>query len=441
MLTPDRRKTILDLSLPIIGGMISQTVLNSVDAAMVGRFGDAALAAVGFGSFGFFLAMSVMVGIGIGVQTMASRRVGQGRTNETAVALNGGLLLSVMVGIPMMLLLLFVVKDAFPLLNSDPVVVSLAVPYLQIRIFALVGVGMNHSFRGYWNGVNLPMLYMRTLILMHLSNVFLNWVFIFGNLGAPAMGVAGAGLASAIATFVGTAYYIILGFKHAKEGGFLGGIPSWDEMRLMLRLAGPNALQQFFFFSGVLAIFWVVGLIGTPEVAALNVLIQLYLFILLPAIGFGMGGTTLVGQALGRRELEDAEAWGWDVVKLATLTVGTASLFGLLYPEFVLGFFLTTPATLELARIPLQITMGTVFVDTVSMVLMNSLIGAGDMRRVLVVAVLTQWAFFLPAAYIAGPLLGGGLLGVWLAQLGYRVLQALLFVVLWHGGRWKEIRV
>ena len=421
--------------------MLSQTVLNSVDAAMVGRFGDAALAAVGFGSFGFFLAMSVMVGIGIGVQTMASRRVGQGRLHETAIALNGGLLLSVLVGIPMMIGLLAVVEDLFPLLNSDPIVVSLAVPYLQIRIFALIGVGMNHSFRGYWNGVNLPMLYMKTLVFMHVTNVFLNWIFIFGNLGMPAMGVAGAGLASAIATFFGTAYYIVLGFRHAKKGGFLDGIPNWDEMRLMLKLAGPNSLQQFFFFAGVLAIFWVVGLIGTPEVAALNVLIQLYLFIILPSIGFGMGGTTLVGQALGRKQPEDAYEWGWDVVKLATLTISTASFFGLLYPEFILSFFLTTPTTLELARLPLQITMGTVFVDTIGMVLMNSLIGAGDMRRVLIVAVLSQWAFFLPLSYIAGPLLKGGLLGVWIAQLLYRVLQTGLFVILWKGGKWKTIRV
>ena len=440
-LATDKRQRILDLALPIIGGMVSQNALNLVDTAMVGRYGDEALAAVGFGSFAFFMAMAILTGLGTGVQTIAARRLGAGREREMARSLNGGLALAVGVGLPMTILLLGSVPELFPILNDDPAVVALAVPYLQIRIFALMGVGMNHSFRGYWNGVNLSKLYMQTLVFMHIANVFLNWVFIFGNLGAPEMGVKGAGLASAIATYVGTGYYLILGARHARGNGFLKGFPARKELGGMLKLAIPAGLQQVFFFLGVLVFMWIVGKIGTPEVAALNVLIQLYLVIILPSIGFGMAAASIVSQEMGQGNKDNAYQWGWDTSSLATSVIGGVAIIGLIWPDFVLGFFLQDPDTLELARLPLQITAASAFVDTVGMVLMNTLLGAGDTRRVLVVAVATQYIFFLPAAYIIGPILGHGLLAVWLAQFAYRALQTGAFVWMWRDRKWTTIEV
>src|SRR5690606_23175024 len=179
-----------------------------------------------------------------------SRRLGEGNVGETAVALNGALLLALLLGLPMSLGLHFAVPHVFPVLNPDPAVVEQGVPYLQARILAMVAVGMNFSFRGYWNGVNLSKLYLRTLLVMHAANITLNWVLIFGHLGAPAMGAVGAGVASAIATYVGTAYYVILGLRHARQGGFLRRLPDADGMRVIGRLALPNAFQQLFFALG-----------------------------------------------------------------------------------------------------------------------------------------------------------------------------------------------
>ena len=132
-----------------------------------------------------FLAMAFITGLASGVQAMSARRLGEGRHEETAVPLNGALLLAAGMAIPASLLLFNVVPYAFPILNPDPAVAEAGVPYLQARLCALLAVGMNFSFRGYWNGVNLSKLYLRTLLLMHSCNIFFNWVFIFETWAHP----------------------------------------------------------------------------------------------------------------------------------------------------------------------------------------------------------------------------------------------------------------
>lgn len=436
-----RVRTILSLSLPIIGGMVSQNVLNLVDTAMVGSLGDAALAAVGIGSFANFVAIAFITGMSTGVQAMAARRKGEGRDDETAVPLNGGLLLALGLSLAWSTVLWLLTPDLFPYLNDDPAVVDIGVPYLRVRLLAMVGVGMNFAFRGYWNGVSRSRLYLSTIVIMHAVNIFGNWVFIYGNLGAPEMGAVGAGLASTISVFVGTLVYVGLGLKYALGAGFLRGLPDLATIRTMLRLAVPAGISQEFLAAGYLTLFWIIGQVGTAELAAGNVLQTITMVAILPGLGFGLGANSLVGQALGRGEPADAKRWGWDVVQVAALVMGTLGLPMLLVPDLVLGVFLHDPDTLALARLPLRITGGTIVLDAVGMVLLNALFGAGAARTVMAVGVTCQWFIGLPLAYLAGPVLGYGLVAVWAAQIVYRGLQAGIFAVIWQRGKWAAIEV
>ncbi|MCB9758743.1 MAG: MATE family efflux transporter [Alphaproteobacteria bacterium] len=440
-LLDDRKRRILTLALPIVGGMVSQNVLNLVDAAMVGVLGDAALAATGLGSFAFFMSMAFITGLSSGVQAMSARRLGEGREDQTAIPLNGGLILALGLGLPLTVLLFHAAPDLYPLLIDDPEVIEIGTPYFQARLIGLTAVGMNFAFRGYWNGVNLSRLYMRTLVLMHAVNIFLNWVLIFGKLGMPAYGAVGAGMATAASTWVGMIYYVYMGLRYARGAGFLRGLPDAGTIRTMLRLAVPSGLQQFFFAAGMTALFRIVALVGTAEVAAANILIQLLLVAILPGIAFGLAAASLVGQALGRGDTADARRWGWEVVRLAALIVGVIALPGLFAPELILMGFLHDPETLALASAPLRILAAFMAVDTVGMVLLNALLGAGDTRKVMLVSVGMQWFLFLPAAYLIGPVLGYGLLGIFVAQAAYRGVQALIFAGIWHWGRWYEIDV
>ncbi|MGB5223068.1 MAG: MATE family efflux transporter, partial [Polyangiales bacterium] len=247
--------------------MLSQNVLNLVDTAMVGTLGDAALAGVGLGGFANFLFSAFILGLSAGVQAMAARRVGEGRSGETAIPLNGGLLLALGLAVPWSAVLITFAYDYFPILTSDVAVVEQGVPYLRARLVAMFAMGMNFAFRGYWNAVDKSILYMRTLIFMHIVNIFLNWVLIFGNLGAPELGAPGAGVASAIATIFGTASYFLLGRSYARDSGFLSGLPSRETLKSILRLAAPAGLQQFFFAAGMTVFLMLVARMGTPELA------------------------------------------------------------------------------------------------------------------------------------------------------------------------------
>lgn len=444
----DRIRQVLAIALPIIGGMTSQNILNLVDTGMVGTLGDEALAAVGTGSFANFLAMAFITGLSAGVQTIASRRKGEGRESDTAVPLNGALMIALVFGLPVSVGLVFVVPHVFPLLNPDPAVVATGVPYLQARVLAMTAVGMNFSFRGYWNGVNLSKLYLRTLLVMHAANIGLNWVLIFGNLGAPELGAQGAGIASAIATYIGTAYYFYLGLRHARGNGFLGKVPGLDTLRGIGRLALPNAFQQLFFAAGFNVLFWIIAhsniadqAHATTQVAAANVVINVTLVAVLPGLGLGLAAASLVGQALGRGDPADAKAWGWDVVKIAMVVMTVLGLPMLLFPDAILGLFLHAADTVDVARGPLRLVGATIGLDAVGMVLMNALIGAGASRTSMVISISTQWLLFLPAAYVLGPVLGAGLLAIWIAQTTYRTLTALIFMQQWQAGRWADIEV
>jgi len=419
--------------------MLSQNVLNLADTAMVGSLGDAALAGVGLGGFANFLLTAFILGLSTGVQAMAARRVGEGRLRETALPLNGGLLIAVLVAIPWSALLITLAPAYFPLLTGDPAVVEQGVPYLQARLFAMFAMGMNFAFRGYWNAVDKSMLYMRTLISMHAMNIFLNWVLIFGNLGAPALGATGAGVASAIATVFGAASYFVLGRSYASDAGFLHGLPTRETLVTIIRLAAPAGLQQFFFAAGMTMFLALVARMGTSELAATKVIIDLILVGILPGLGFGLAAASLAGQALGRGNPGDAKQWGWDVTKIAVLVVGALSIPAVLVPEWILSGFIHETATLAIAKNPLRLVAAFLFLDAVGMVLMNALMGTGDIKRVMFIATGFQWLIFLPLVYLIGPVMGLGLVVVFAIQVIYRSFQSLTFALMWKRGRWQSI--
>ncbi len=442
-LVPDaaRRKAIWPIALPIMGGMMSQNVLNLVDVGMVGRLGDASLAATGLGGFANYLAISFIIGLSAGVQALAARRLGEGRDSETAVPLNGGLLLALIIGVPLCAVLYLATPTAFQWLTSDPQVAELGIPYLQVRLLSMVAVGMNFSFRGYWSAIHLTGIYLRTLLIMHAVNIFLNWVLIFGNLGAPELGVYGAGLATTISLYVGTALYFWFAWRHTRERGFLDRVPSRSTLWQQFTLSLPASLQQLFFSAGLVALVWIVGRIGTAEVAAVNVLMTFHITALLPAFGIALACTTLVSNALGRKDLEDAARWGWDCAALTFIYGVVLSVLIMLFAKPLLAVFLTNPDTRDLAYWPLIIWAVVLGFDCAGMVLMNGLIGAGDTRRAMWISTLSQWAFFLPLAWLMGPVLGFGLLGVWTINAIYRLGQALVLARQWSGRRWASIDI
>ncbi len=440
-MTSDRRRTILALALPTIGGMTSQNILNLVDMAMVGTLGAAALAGVGVGSFLNFMAFAAIAGFASAVQATAARRVGEGRANESALPLNGALYLCWLIGLPLTLVLFLMAPQIFGLLQNDPAVLEEGVPYFEIRLLGIIAVGMNFSFRGYWTAVNNTRLYFRTLLTMHAVNIALNYILIFGKLGMPALGTTGAALGTVISLWLGSAIYFWHGFRLARGASFLDKLPSAERLKALLKLSLPSSLQQLFFAAGFTMLFWIVGQVGTQELAVANVLINITLVAILPGMGLGLAAATLVGQALGRGDIEDAYQWAWDVSRVGMVMLAVLGLFMLVFPHAILGLFLHEEALLALGDIPLRLVGASVAFDCVGLILMQALLGAGASGVVMRISIGMQWLFFLPLAWLVGPGLGHGLLAIWLAFIGYRGLQTLAFVALWKRRAWASIKV
>jgi len=436
-----RRRQLLAIALPIIGGMLSQNVLNLVDIGMVSRLGDTALAATGVASFFNYLSVAIVLGLATGVQATSSRRFGESLAEQAALPLNGGLLLAMLVGIPLTLMLMGLAGDILAFLNDDAAVVEQGTPYLQIRLLALTAVGMNFAFRGYWSAANMTRLYFYTIVSMHVVNIFLNWVLIFGNLGAPALGVKGAGIATTISIHVGLLLHIVFAWQFARPAGFLRGLPQREALRSLIRISLPSSIQQVFFSGGLVALIWILGQIGTAEVAAANVLLTLGLVLLLPAVGIGIACSSLVGRALGRNDADDARRWGWESAALILLANTAIGLLLLLFARPILSIFLHDAETLALALPPFLVGALVVGIDTSGLVLMNALLGAGASHRVMKISIVLQWLLFLPLAWLVGPVLGLGLLGVWVVQALYRLLQTLALALNWRDDFWQHIKV
>ena len=436
-----RLNRILLLALPIIGGMLSQNLLNMVDTAMVGFLGDPALAAVGLGGFVVFMCSALILGVSTGVQALAARKKGEGKIDRAAKILNSALLLVLLIAPVFSIVLIAMVETVFPYLNDDPLVIAEGVPYLQVRLAAIVFMGMNFAFRGYWNALDLSKLYMFTLVIMHACNIFLNYVLIFGNFGAPALGVAGAGMASAISLGVGTIIYFYLGFRHARAQGFMKILATREELASLVKISIPAGIQQFFFAAGFVALFWIVGKVGTPELAAANVLITVTLFAILPGLGLGIACTTLVGQALGAGDPEDAHRWAWDVAKVALVLMTVLGLPMWLVPDLISSFFIHDETTRELARWPMRLVGLTMPFEALGLAFMHGLLGAGDAKRVMIVSIGFQWLLLLPLAYLFGPVMGYGLLVLWIVQGTARILQSVTFLGQWQGRKWQHLKM
>jgi putative MATE family efflux protein len=422
-----------------MGAMLSQNLLNLVDILFVKQLGDAALAAAGLGGFAHFTAFALVIGVSVGVQAITARRYGEGERDKASRPLHAGLVIALVVGGLLTVGLWLLVPSIYPYLNQDPAVQKEGVPYLQARILGTTFVALNFAFRGFWNGIGASKVYMMTLFAMHVANAVLNYLLIFGHGGLPAMGLEGAGVGTALALGLGTVIYLIIGLRRARELGFLQQLPSWADIRGVFWVSLPSSIQQLFFAGGLLAMTWIIGLMGTEELAASNILINLLLVALLPGLGLGLGSATLVGQALGRQEPTDAYRWGWESAGVGFALIAMIALPMILTPGWILLPFSPDSGTVELARWPMRLIGIFIPFDVAGLILFQSLLGAGDTRRAMMLSLFFQWVFFLPLAYLSGPYLGGDLTVVWALQGLYRLLQMGFCAWLWYQRKWVAI--
>lgn len=436
-----RRGQIIRLATPIILGMISVNILDLVDTAMIGRLGDKALAATGFGSLLFFASFSACIGLGAGIQTLTARRLKNPDDPQFLGPLYSGLFSIILYSLILSPILYGLAPKILSLFTQDSTVLAMAIDYYRWRIVGMIAIGISIGYRGFWNGLKQPNIYTTILIATHSLNILFNWVLIFGNLGFPQLGVKGAAMGSTAALSIGALVYIFysnLKRPRPKESRFLF---SKDTLRTMLKLSIPTCIDQALFAFNLLALFWVFGQLGTTATAIAHVVITSVLILWLPGMGFGMASMSLVSEALGNGNPDDAKRWGWDVTLVSTPLIMGIGLFLFFFPELILSQFIHNPDTLRQAIFPFRLDTVTLWAVCIGNVFMESLKGAGDTRRVMLINVLFRWGILLPGVYIVGITLGYGLNGLWLFWASLSAVQSLIFLGLWQRDRWKQIQL
>jgi MATE family multidrug resistance protein len=439
MIVPWRRgRIILRLSLPIALMLLAQNLMSLITIAMVSHLGDAAVAGVGIASALLLMLMALLFGIDTGVQALVARRVGAGQMSLAGGVLNDAQAIAVVAGFLLTLLGYVAGPGMFVLVTADPAVASRGLPYLYAILPMLPFLGVSFAFSAYRNATSKPRHSLLVSVVQLSCSACFGYILIFGAFGIPRLETAGAGLGATLAALVAFIVHLLLALRFAPIPGFLRTRPSWPGMRLILKIGLPVGLQQSLVHLGITVAFGLIGLIGSGEVAAMNVVLTTMLLSILPASGMGIAAATLVGSALGRGDPADAVRWGWEVARLGAAGILAFSVIFVAAPRGALSLFIADQTTIALAATPLSIMALGMSVDAFGRILGFALRGAGATRLVTTVAFVLQWGVQLPLTWLVGVHLGFGLPGIAISRLLLFVTEAVIVTMIWRHGFWAR---
>jgi MATE family multidrug resistance protein len=441
MSTSERMTAISRLALPISLAQGSTLLMALIDLAMVGRLGNKAVAALGLAVFSNSLILASVEGLSSSIRGIVARRRGERSTEPRCLPLTAGLLIALVVGIPLAAICSLLSPFFFSLISSDPDITRIGIPLLRTLNLGITAVGMQYAFSGYWTGIEKPRVYMSVVLFMTCLNTLLNYIFIFGHFGAPALGATGSAISTVVSLYVGVIIHCLILHFRFQDDGFLSVKPEWGLVMRIVKLGLPINIAAFFFASGYVVFLRMVGQVGTAELAAANVLVRVTMVLSILATSLGRASATLVSRTVGEGDLAGATQWGWAAGKLGVVGITALGLPMFLLPRIFLAIFLSDPYTITVADIPLRMESGTAGIFSLMYVFGYTLNSLGDGKRIMIISLTTQWLLFLPVVWFVGPYLHYGLLQVWLVQMAYSLLATVLITRLWIDGRWKTIRI
>lgn len=441
---PAELRRIARLATPVALAQLSQTFMGLADTLMVGRIGTASVAAVGIATLLFAVLANALKAIETGVQALIARRVGEGRDGEVGEVLGSAMVVVFGGGAVVCALGLLWPRFWISLVSNDPAVTAQGADYLYWRYVFLLPFLLYFHVRACFDGIGWTRIGMATGIGMNVVNIFLNWVLIFGNLGAPALGAKGAAIASGIASTLGAIAIGAVALRRPIRRRFrlISRTPvNRGQIVHLLRVGWPPMLQAAGLVGGLVAFYVILGKLGTVAVAAGNIVMRIASVSIMPVIGVGVAVQTVVGQSLGARDDRAAVRAGWLGTALAAGFMAAVGAVFAAWPHGLLGAFVTDPAVLDAGRPILLITAAVQVVAAVGLVLGAAQRGAGATRTVMLIDLGSAAAILLPGGWLGAIVLHGGLIGAWSAFFVWFVVHALLMVWAFQRGAWLRVRI
>ncbi|MEM7682396.1 MAG: MATE family efflux transporter [Planctomycetota bacterium] len=412
-------RTLLVLAFPIVVSMASRTAMHAIDFVMVSQLGQAAQAALVPAGLLLFCAIAFGFGMASVVSTLSSQALGRGATDQCGVWAWQGLWWSLAWG-ALVLCALPWVEPGVLRLGHDPEMARLEVDYIRVGLWGVAPTVASAVLIAFFQGIHRPWAGLWATVLSNVFNVVANYALIYGQWGFPAMGVAGASLATVLASVVSLGVLLVFLRRPVIWTTFgLGGTwrPRRKPLATVVRLGGPAGLQataDLVCFSIFLAV--LVGRFGVPAMAGSNIAFKYFELAIVPVIGLAMATTAAVGRCLGAGDGARARAtasYAWALGAGWTGLVGVG--YVLLGPTLV--GWLTDDPEVQRQGVAVLACMAVFQVfDAAKYILGGALRGAGDtawpavalLGSFLVVMLGGGWAV---VAYAPGL----GVVGPWLA--------------------------
>ncbi len=409
------------LGLPLIGAQLAQIMINVTDTVMIGWLGAFELAAGVLGTQTFFLTFIFGGGFALAVLPIAAQAHGREDVRGVRRSVRMGiwviLIYSVLIMLP-----LWYTERILLVLGQEPDTAALAGDYVRVAQWSMFPALMIMIFRSYLSALERAQIILWATLFGTVANAILNYMFIFGNFGAPRMEVIGAAVASLgtnLITFLALLLYAVR--KPALQRYELlvrFWRADWQAFFDVLRLGWPigaMVLAEVGLFAGAAIL---IGWIGTIELAAHGIALQLAAIAFMLPLGLSSAATIRIGNAYGRRDWIGLDRAGIVAILLSIgVTLMTALAF-LTIPQTLINLFLdkqNPDAGRVLATAVPLLFVAAVFqlFDGLQVIGAGLLRGLSDTKIPMVIAIFSYWCIGMTSAYVLGIRLEYGVVGVW----------------------------
>ena len=457
-------KEVMLLAFPVIISNISRVFMHITDTAMVGHLGKNQLVAVAMSGMIIWIAISVGIGFRIATQSVAARRVGEGKFSECGVSLRNGQFACFIFTIPLSFVGYFFSDYIVRLFLNDLEVIPICSNYFSIVSFSIYFSVAAFVFQGFYTGIEKTKVLMYVTIISNLLNVYLNAALIYGydniylffnsyGIGwistlwswydFPKLGVKGAAIATLLSSILMMLSYFLYLFNKEiikKYDVFTLNL-NFKVMKKQFSIGYPQSISEISLNTAFITFYKIMGIIGTTQLAATQVVFAIAHASFLPAVGVGQACATLVGKYLGKERVDKASQSMVEGLRGSFIIMGTMGIVFILFPGYIVPLFTNDDEVIRLGISILPWVGAIQFIDFIAITLWFALSGAGDTKFTAYVAIILSWAVFVPLSYFLGIKLELGLWGPWIAFACYLFLEVLLIIFRVKQGKWKHIKV
>jgi MATE family, multidrug efflux pump len=431
------------ISYPIMLGSLAQTILGLTDTAFLARVGEVELGASGIAGVFYFVLIMLGFAIGIGEQILIARKSGEGKTSEIGIIYDHSLLLLVSFSLVLFAFLRWGAPIIFDSILDSEKVKAAANEFIAYRSWGIIGALITVSFRAFYTGIATTRIITYSSFLMTGINVVLGYVLIFGHWGAPAMGISGAGLASAIAE-TSTAIYLLIYTRFKKEFRVYGvfrfkkfGAAVFSSV---MNLSAPLMMQNLISMGAWFLFFVFIEKLGEHSLAISNVVRSMYMLLMTPIWGFAAAANSMTSNLIGQKKEDEVLSLLKKIIVLSFIITSVMVSFNGIFPSVALSITTSDPALIHDATGSFYIVCGAMILFCSSFILFNGVSGTGNTKIAMLIEIGNIFVYVL-YVYICAHLLRTSVEWVWVAEVLYWLLMGVFSYIYLKSDRWKKIKL